>query len=447
MRVPRSPPKTEDLVKKRLAEWLAASGTEQLCDHVQRANEQYWNWDELRAHPIKELPAEVAWLAVKLARRYARRRLGFADTAGSNFWFSLHGPALTELHLIDLEREGTLEGYDEDPGSKDRTRFMLRACGEEAIASSRLEGAATTREVAKDMLHTGRKPENVGEQMILNNYQTIQWLREHRDRPLTKSLVFETHRRITEDTLKDRSAAGRFRTEGEQIYVVDDRDGEVMHIPPPARQLEERMARLCDFANAPDSSGEFMHPVIRAIILHFWLAYDHPFVDGNGRTARALFYWCMLRRGYWLFEFLSVSRIIANAPSKYVRAFLNTERDEADLSYFIVFHLRVIQRARKELRDYLGTQRERQRELLGMLKSHPSFNHRQRALLSHAIRHENLVYTIDSHRRAQGVAFETARTDLAALARSGLLVEYKVGKRFHYAVPPDLRARLGLPPQ
>lgn len=45
------------------------------------------------------------------------------------------------------------------------------------------------------------------------------------------------------------------------------------------------------------------------------IAYMHPFVDGNGRTARALFYWYMLKSGYWLTEYLSISRVIAKSKS------------------------------------------------------------------------------------------------------------------------------------
>ena len=113
---------------------------------------------------------------------------------------------------------------------------------------------------------------------------------------------------------------------------------EIFHDPPPAEQLDERMAAMCDFANGK-IPNHFIHPVVRAIILHFWLAYDHPFVDGNGRTARALFYWLMLRNNYWLFEFISISQIIRKAPIKYGRAFLYTETDDNDLTYFILYHL------------------------------------------------------------------------------------------------------------
>src|SRR5262249_46303965 len=156
------------------------------------------------------------------------------------------------------------------------------------------------REVAKEMLRTGRAPATDDERMVLNNYQTMQDIREYKDQPLTKELVFRIHRLITNETLKDPTAAGRFRRD-DQHRVVGDEYGEVFPEPPPAAELEERMAAMCDFANGKTPEG-FIHPVLRAIILHFWLAYDHPFVDGNGRTARALFYWSMLRHNFWLCE-------------------------------------------------------------------------------------------------------------------------------------------------
>jgi len=186
----------------------------------------------------------------------------------------------------------------------------------------------------------------------------------------------------------------------------------------------------------------FIHPTIRAIVLHFMLAYIHPFVDGNGRTARALFYWYMIRQGYWLFEFLSISRIIVNAPAKYARAFLNTETDECDLTYFIMFHLRTICRAREELQAYLAKQRKRVGEMLGLLKAHPGLNHRQHALLTHAVRHEGSTYTLQSHGVSHGVSRQTARTDLAELAKLNLLLEHKVGRTLHFVAPDDLRSRL-----
>jgi len=54
---------------------------------------------------------------------------------------------------------------------------------------------------------------------------------------------------------------------------------------------------LCEFANAADKEGEFIQDRIREMILHFAFAYDHPSLDGNGRTARILYYWAAIEGG------------------------------------------------------------------------------------------------------------------------------------------------------
>ena len=443
MRRPRRPPTFLDIVERAPAGFWAWGENEALRAYVRRANTHYWNWDELLAHkPPEGISPETAWGHIKWARTSNRCLLDLLDDRGRAFWFGQPGSVLQELHKIDMEMGGHLGASPQSFSLEERDRHMVRSIMEEAIASSQLEGAATTRKVAKEMLRTERKPRDRSEQMILNNYRTIRWLRDHRHEPLTLDLLFEIHRRITQETLDNPSAVGRFRLPSERVWVVDDRDGETLHVPPAAEELEERVEGLCAFANSGDSEGGFMHPAIRAIVLHFMLAYNHPFVDGNGRTARALFYWHMLRSGYWLFEFLSISRIIVNAPAQYSRAFLNTEADEADLTYFIMFHLRTIQRARKELHEYLDRQRKRSREVLELYGKHPSLNHRQRSLLVRALDHAEVTFTIDTHRANFNVVYETARTDLRGLARRGFLLEYKVGRTFHYAVPEDLRGRL-----
>ena len=257
---------------------------------------------------------------------------------------------------------------------------------------------------------------------------------------LTKQLILELHRLVTEKTLSDATAAGRFRTEQENI-VVGDEQGVIFHIPPPANQLEDRMAAMCDFANSK-TPDYFIHPALRAIMLHFWLAYDHPFVDGNGRTARALFYWAMLHYGFWLCEFISISRILVKAPSKYGRSFLYTETDDNDLTYFILYQVDVIRRALKELHDFIKAKAARVRAMEQQLQGTLLFNHRQRALLSHALRHPQFRYTFEGHRISHNVAYQTARTDLLALQENGVLEARKVGKTWYFTPSPMMEAKL-----
>jgi Fic family protein len=311
---------------------------------------------------------------------------------------------------------------------------------EEAIRSSQLEGAATTRPVAKEMIRSGRRPKDRSEQMILNNFRTMQHIHQLKDEALTPDRVFELHRMVTEDALDDPSAAGRLRHADEKVHITDFYN-EVFHVPPPAGQLEGRLAVMCDFANMKIPEG-FIHPVIRSIILHFWLAYDHPFTDGNGRCARALFYWSMLKYKYWLCEFISISHIIYRAPMKYYRAFLYTETDENDLTYFVLHHLDIIRAAIHELHLYLERKTKEIKEAEQHLKGFCHLNHRQRALISHALRHPDARYTFRSHRLSHNVVYETARTDLLDLAEKGLLEMGKMGRTRHFRPVKELQKAL-----
>ena len=276
--------------------------------------------------------------------------------------------------------------------------------------------------------------------MILNNYLAMQHILEVKGQDLSADLVFEIHRIVTEETLNDPSASGRFRRP-EEMVVVDDQYGEVLHEPPTAGELAARMEAMCAFANG-DNPGGFIHPVVRSMILHFWLAYDHPFLDGNGRTARALFYWSMLRHGYWLFEFIPISRIILRAPSKYGTAYLYTETDDNDLTYFLLYHADVIRRAVADLHLYLERRTRQVMEAVAELKGLSYLNHRQRDLINHALRHQGFVYTVESHKGSNGTSYETARHDLMDLVERQLLAKHRSGRFWQFIAAKDLEEKL-----
>lgn len=380
-------------------------------------------------------------MALKVQRLAQRRPIPLRDVKGTPFSYALVDPIPEALHYVDQGAAGSIAMPDPIMNPETKDRYLIGSLIEEAITSSQLEGAVTTRVVAKEMIRTGRPPRDHSERMILNNFRTMQQIGKVREERLSKKLVLELHRLVTRETLDDPSAEGRLRRFGEEA-VVDDMYGQVFHEPPPAVQLEERIEAMCDFANG-SSTREFVHPVIRSMILHFWLAYDHLFVDGNGRTARALFYWSMLHHGYWLCEFISISEIIRKAPVKYGRAFLYTETDDNDLTYFLIYHLEVIRRALDELHKYVARKTKQLQALESELRGMVVLNHRQRALVSHALRHPHHRYTIESHRASHNVAYQTARTDLLDLAKRGLLVSHKVGREWHFRPTGNLERRLG----
>jgi Fic family protein len=406
----------------------------------------YPHWDKVRhLKPPEGLTTEEWWQAIKVARASSLRPLPLTDPEGRPFVWGIPDDVLRLLHYVDQHSSGEIAMPEIVTADEQaRRHYLVNSLMEEAIRSSQLEGASTTRPVAKELLRSGRRPKDRSERMIVNNYRAIQFMREIEE--LTPGIVLELQRILTEGTLNDPTAAGRLQTpDDERVGVYDNVDGSLIHSPPPADQLEERLEKLCRFANAVDDSGDFLQPVIRSILIHFWLAYDHPFEDGNGRTARALFYWSMGRHGYWLTQYLTISGILGEAPSKYTRSFVLTETDDRDTTYFLLYQLQVIERSIDALHAYLKRKVAEVREVERILKGEEGFNHRQLALLSDAIRRSDRIYTFKNHAASHGVTHETARNDLQQLYERGLLDRHQTGQRYTFTPAADLTRRVRRP--
>lgn len=406
---------------------------------------KYRHWDTLRQiTPPESVTHEEHWLAVKYARRAIYRALPLKDSKGIPFVYCLPNIALEMLHRVDRNAGGQLQVSDQVTNPATRDTYLFKSIVEEAITSSQLEGASTTRKVAKAMIQEGRPPRTRSERMILNNYEAMRFIRQYINQPLTPEIVLELQGILTRETLDEADGAGRFRRSDEDI-VIEDETGVRLFTPPPAHQLESRMRAMCAFANE-QASEEFVPPALRAILLHFWLAYDHPFIDGNGRTARALFYWSMARSGYWLCEYVSISRILKKARAQYARAYLYTETDENDVTYFVLYQLKVLLVAIQELHSYLARKAREIQEADDLVRKasaiHGALNPRQLALVNHALKTERALYTVQSHQKSHGVSYETARSDLLGLSRKGLVEQRKSGRAFVFVPRTNLREML-----
>lgn len=230
--------------------------------------------------------------------------------------------------------------------------------------------------------------------MIVNNYQAMSFAQELASQELTPTDVLDLHRVVTEDTLDDPDDAGRLQgPDGDRIGVYWH-DGTLLHRPPAADELPGRLQAMCDFANGRSTGDGFIHPVVRAIVLHFWLAYDHPFSDGN------------------------------------------------DLTYFVIYQLTVIERSITRLHDHLARKTAELREIESLIHGSPHLNHRQLVVMRDALRDPSEPFTINAQARRHRVAYESARSDLLGLAALGLLSRQKAGKKHVFRALPGLPDRL-----
>ena len=434
MKIPEKAPQSQllGMPEADIRNLLNFPKSEEILKIFKMANDEYLYWDKFKYLPIPEsVSKEAAWIYLRAIIRNSQiRKTPIKDKEDNYFGYWLPDSVLKILHQVDQNAAGQMLIDDPDGTAGEKERYLISSIMEEAIASSQLEGAATTRKKAKEMLKSGRKPTNKAEQMILNNYITIKNIKNLINKPLTKELIIGLQASMTKDTLEDPTASGRFRKQEEEIHVVDSRDGQILFEPPQANEIEERIAALCNYANIIQDE-EFTHPVVKAIILHFWLAYVHPFIDGNGRTARAIFYWYMLKNKYWLFEYLSISRILLRAPGQYARAYLYSEIDNWDTTYFLMYNLKAIDLAVKSLHMYLMKQQREIKETRKFIRKYPGLNYRQYDLLYHAVSHPDAIYTIKVQKNINNVTYQTARIDLLELEAKGFLERIKTkGKEF-----------------
>lgn len=388
----------------------------------QKINGDYLYWDKVKYIAPKEIDKEILWQAVKIQRQLNAQDIQFGNYY---FHFTITKNMQALLHDFDMNLGGSLGTKSIIPNT-DKNYYLISSIMEEAIASSQMEGASTTRRIAKDMLRKQLKPTNKSQQMIVNNYETINKISKNKFMDFSKEVLLDIHHSIVNKTLDSTEDEGVFRKK-DDIYVVDGISGLVAHTPPSYTEIDNMITDLCNFANN-DNDSNFIHPIIKGIIIHFVLAYIHPFADGNGRTARSLFYWYLIKKGYWLTEYLSISRIIYTNKTSYEKAFLYTENDGNDLSYFIQYHLNVMKKAFEELKKYLQRKIDEQQNLL-RFSGISNINERQRYVLRTISESKRTFFTPKELATQFDISVKTARTDLQSLVDMGFLSPTHLNKR------------------
>ena len=447
MKIPDKPPDFLKIVEKLIAENKDMFFKILSSTNPSDSKGRYLHWDKLK---YLELPNDyhdhqIWWTTLKFARKNQYKVLPISGINKIPFKYVITDNFQRILHFLDQYASGNIGINEPILNTHLKNTYLISSLYEESITSSQLEGASTTREVAKKMLREGRRPKDKSEKMIYNNFNAMQFIRSIKKESLTLEIIKELHKILTEGTLDDSSKSGAFRNGTDDIHIIVDND-KIVFTPPDYKEIEKRINQLCHIANEPDFSDHFVHPVIKSVILHFYLSYIHPFIDGNGRTARALFYWSMLKNGYWLTEFISISRILKNAPSKYGLSYLYTETDDNDLSYFIDYQLKVIKRSIEELHLYIKKKIyniESISKLIRSTKLSNKLNPRQLSILKHAIKRPGYIYTINEHKNTHAIAYDTSRKDLLDLSdKYELLIKVKEGKGFIFLSPSNIEERI-----
>ncbi|MCH5599906.1 Fic family protein [Niabella ginsengisoli] len=335
-----------------------------------------------------------------------------------------------QLHQLDLGLAGgrNLNALLE---SKHTHRHKTNALLDESITSAQLAGATVTKKAAKEMLLKKRTPQNVNEQICINIYKTLQLGYSKTAEPLTEQLLLQLHQTFTKDTIKLKGV-GNYRTNNKvDTSSIDNTSGYKLT---DAKDVAQLINLVFDLYNN-DSEPFFIHPLVKAAIIHYLVVTIRPFKDANGRIARLLAQMYLLKKDYWVAEFVSISNVISKFKPQYHKAIVQSQTDENNMGYFIQFYVQSVSMAYKSLRDFvLRISKEKVEKTANRI---PGYNERQTAVLQWLKEDGSKVVTIRELRSVYGVSKETARTDLTALVTNGWIKYYHINKKTYAFVKAE----------
>ncbi len=396
-------------------------------------HDRYLNKIEIGYRLPADLTLEETWKKIFAERRERAEILPLLDERGENFWLYNTKPLQGKLHQIDGRGKDSMYALIR---KEIENELVFDSLIDEAWASNVIEGAFTTHQRAKEMVRRNLTPRDKNELMVKNNHLAMLHLLEHRDADFNLDFILEIHRIITQDTIENPEYSGRFRDT--EVYIMDKAQN-VIFKPMPAEIIRPNLDNLVRWVNA-DQEEDFIHPVVRASIIHFYMVYVHPFSDGNGRTARALFYYYLLKNRYEFFKYFSISAIIAERRDKYYKAIKDVEDYDNDLTYFLLFSSDIVLKSIDEITDKI-IKKYQTKIISGKLGEMSIYlNKRQDKLIKSCIEQDIKNITTRKFEKIFKVSYVTARSDLNELVYHGLFKKQKVGKNFIFSA--DLKAFL-----
>lgn len=237
----------------------------------------------------------------------------------------------------DLTQIVTVKGFLEAAIlSEDWIREMQdRALVLEAHHTTHIEGTQLTLEQSEQLLR-GQTPSNTDPDDVreLVNYRdAFNLVANYLDNeaPVTEALLREIHKRLVRGVRGDSAAPGEYRKI--QNYVVNSKTGETVYMPPPAYEIQPMMQELVNYINNTID----LHPVFLSGVAQFQLVHIHPFLDGNGRSARLLSTLCLYRKSYDFKRLFTISEYYDRNRSHYYKAIQSVRENDMDMTLWLEY--------------------------------------------------------------------------------------------------------------
>lgn len=396
---------------------------------INYSQKQYRTPEEIKYRITQVEGKEEDWPEIKNKIARLRKTAAipfFLKSIDKKFWF--YPADCIYKKADDIEKLGS-ELYQKIVAQTAfANEFVLDATIEEAITSAIYEGANSTRAKAKKLIESKKIPKDKDEWMLYNNYHAMIWIKQTQKHSVNLDVFKELHGIVTTNTLTgdDINFSGRFRNDKVFVYSTS---GEMKHEGVAHELLEKTINEAIDITIKND---RYFPKLLEGIILHYFSSYIHPFFDGNGRTARALFYFKAIKNDLKFIELLSISAYLKAHGKQYEKSFEKVVESDLDLTYFIDFNLDALLEALKKVSDKVDHLLK-----INSLKASLSLTGNQVGLLQRLALHKFRKYDIETYADSIKKSREIARQELKHLVNLGLLEETKESKKFVYKIKLD----------
>ena len=214
--------------------------------------------------------------------------------------------------------------------------YGIKAAEDEIVATSAIESIDFSRDSVRNILK-GMAPKDEQENRILGIKHGLEFIADTTNK-ITEENLYKLYMMTVGDFLTDddKLSEGNFYRH-DTVYVVSDR---VEHSGLDHKKVPEFMKLLMDFVNAKDDVND----LIKAAIIHFYIAFVHPYFDGNGRMARLVHLWFLIQKGYRYALFIPFSSQIEKSRKAYYDAYTAIEENKKfsgkiDVTPFILYFI------------------------------------------------------------------------------------------------------------
>jgi Fic family protein len=316
--------------------------------------------------------------------------------------------------LVEIER---VRGFLDAVKLKDDwfADMQKKALILESHHSTHIEGTALSLEQAKSILE-GKKVKDVNrddEKELLNYKKGMDFLSKYlgKDDPVSEGIVRELHKILVKGVRGENADPGKYRKI--QNYVVNSRTRKVVYTPPAPLDVPHLMRELTEWINKVKD----ISPILVAGIAQFQFVHIHPFIDGNGRTARLLSTLILYKTGYDFKRIFTISEYYDKDRPAYYQAIQSVRKNHMDMTAWLEYFVDGLRSQMEEIQQK-GEQLIKQDVVLQKIKK-IGLNKRQEKAVKHLIIKGTV--TVNEYQSVASCIRRTAQRDLEELVKKGII--------------------------